>query len=162
SPEQGSRKGKLHFILHGDKLKGEWVLVRGSRQPNEWIFFKVRDQYASTDAEITETRPESVISGARVEDLSDQTKPTRHWFTPLERELEKHGMKAAGRTPIPKAVQPMLATLSDKPFSNEDWIFELKLDGVRAIVVKNAGKLDMWTRNEKSMTNRFPTLANAI
>src|SRR5262249_505006 len=41
-------------------------------------------------------------------------------------------------------------------------VFELKLDGVRAIAVKNGTKLDMWTRNAKSMTNRFPTVAEAL
>jgi bifunctional non-homologous end joining protein LigD len=163
SPEEGSRKGKLHFILHGEKLKGEWVLVRGNRAPNEWIFFKVRDSFAIRDGNITEERPESVISGRRVEEVGDAAKgDTKHWFTPLERELEKHGMKDRGRSPMPKDIQPMLATLSEKPFDNDDWLFELKLDGIRAIVVKDGPKLDMWTRNAKSMTNRFPILAEAV
>jgi bifunctional non-homologous end joining protein LigD len=162
SPEEGSRKGKLHFVLHGEKLRGEWVLVRGSRAPNEWIFFKVRDDYASIAADITEERPESVMSGLRVEELGNESRPTRHWFTPLERELEQHGMKSGGKSPLPKDVQPMLATLSEKPFNNRDWIFELKLDGIRALVVKNGAKVDMWTRNARSMTARFPTLAAAL
>src|SRR5437899_10679524 len=40
TPEKGWKKGKLHFVLKGKKLKGEWVLVRGSREPRQWIFFK--------------------------------------------------------------------------------------------------------------------------
>src|SRR5215475_860939 len=58
--------------------------------------------------------------------------------------------------------QPMLATLSEKPFDNDDWLFELKLDGIRAIAVKNGAKLDLWTRNAKTLTHRFPTLAKAF
>ena len=163
TPEQGSRNGKLHFILKGQKLHGEWVLVRGNRQPKEWIFFKVRDAYATAADEITETSPQSVISGLDVEEIGKAApRETKHWFTPLERELEKRGMKERGKAPMPKHVEPMLATLSDKPFDNDDWIFELKLDGVRAIVEKDGSTLDMWTRNAKSMTTRFPTLANAI
>ncbi len=163
SPEHGSRKGKLHFILNGRKLHGEWVLVRGNRQPNEWIFFKVRDQYASVEGEITEDQPESAISGLRVEDVGEVTaRETKHWFTPLERELEKRGMKEPGKTSMPKSVEPMLATPGEKPFDNDNWLFELKLDGVRALVMKNGSKLDMWTRNAKSMTKRFPALAEAI
>ena len=54
-------------------------------------------------------------------------------------------MKAPGRVGMPKSVEPMLATLSEKPFNNDAWIFELKLDGVQAIVEKNGAKLDMWT-----------------
>jgi len=160
SPEKGSRKGKLHFILKGEKLHGEWVLVRGSREPNQWIFFKVRDEYASAASDITEERPESVISGKRVEEIGQSE--TKHWFTPLERELEKHAMKEHGRTPMPSQIEPMLSTLGEKPFNNDNWLFELKLDGIRAIVVKDGSKLEMWTRNAKSMANRFPTLAEAI
>ena len=33
TPEKGWKKGKFHFVLHGKKLNGEWVLVRGSREP---------------------------------------------------------------------------------------------------------------------------------
>src|SRR5262249_20124380 len=52
--------------------------------------------------------------------------------------------------------------LSEKPFDHKDWLFELKLDGMRALVVKNGEKLEMWTRNAKSLAPRFPTLAKAL
>ena len=65
-------------------------------------------------------------------------------------------MKRAGQVALPEITQPMLATLSEKPFDNKDWLFELKLDGMRAIVVKNGQKLEMWTRNGKSLSHRFP------
>jgi bifunctional non-homologous end joining protein LigD len=77
TPEQGSRKGKLHFVLKGKKLRGEWVLVRGSREPNQWIFFKVRDQYASPGTDITVDRPESLISGKLVEEIGETAAPSR-------------------------------------------------------------------------------------
>ena len=56
----------------------------------------------------------------------------------------------------------MLASLVEKPFNNDDWIFELKLDGIRAIVVKDDDRLQMWTRNAKALEHRFPTLADAF
>ena len=161
TPEKGWKKGKFHFVLHGKKLKGEWVLVRGSREPRQWIFFKVRDGYASTEIEITEARPESVVSGKLVDEIGEKAR-SKQWVTPIERELEKFGMKQGGRSPLPKIVQPMLATLVEKPFDNDDWIFELKLDGMRALAVKQAAILDMWTRNGKSLAHRFPSLATAL
>jgi bifunctional non-homologous end joining protein LigD len=161
TPEKGWKKGKLHFVLNGKKLHGEWVLVRGSRSPKEWIFFKVRDDYASPETDITEQRPESIISGRLVDEVAEG-KGAKQWVTPIERELEAYGMKKAGKTPLPKITQPMLATLVEKPFDNNDWLFELKLDGMRAMAIKNGAKLDMWTRNGKTLTNRFPTLAKAI
>jgi bifunctional non-homologous end joining protein LigD len=74
TPEKGYKKGKLHFTLKGKKLRGEWVLVRGSREPKQWIFFKVRDKYATTDGDVTEDQPESVISGSLVEDIGNPVK----------------------------------------------------------------------------------------
>jgi bifunctional non-homologous end joining protein LigD len=161
TPEKGWKKGKLHFILKGKKVKGEWVLVRGNREPKQWIFFKVRDAFSTDKGEITEDRPESIISGRRVEEV-DTTKGSKHWVTPVERELERFGMKVSGRSPLPKNIQPMLATLVDRAFDDDKWIFELKLDGIRALIVKKESKVDMFTRNGISMTNRFPTLAEAV
>ena len=69
TPEQGWKKGKFHFVLHGRKLRGEWVLVCGNRSPKEWIFFKVRDKYASAEGDITADRPESILSGCLVENI---------------------------------------------------------------------------------------------
>ncbi|PYS53125.1 MAG: DNA ligase D [Acidobacteria bacterium] len=161
TPGEGWRKGKLHFVLRGKKLKGEWVLVRGSREPKQWIFFKVRDPYASSSSDITKERPESVVSGRLIDEIGERSR-SKQWVTPIERELEQYGMKKAGRAPIPKNIQPMLATLSEKPFRNNDWLFELKLDGMRAIAVKNGTRLELWTRNARSLANRFPTLAQAL
>src|SRR5262245_33383781 len=161
TPEKGWQKGKLHFVLKGKKLNGAWVLVRGSRAPNEWIFFKVRDEFASQETDITEERPESVVSGKLVDEMGEQSR-SKQWVTPIERELEQFGMKEAGRAPLPKNVQPMLATLIEKPFNNKEWLFELKMDGVRALVVKNGSKLNMWTRNANDLTRRFPSLAEAF
>jgi bifunctional non-homologous end joining protein LigD len=161
TPETGWKKGKFHFVLHGNKLHGEWVLVRGSRDPKQWIFFKVRDEHADPRIVITETRPESIVSGSLVDDVGAATK-ARQWVTPIERELESHGMKQAGKTTMPKLTQPMLATLSTKPFDSDDWLFELKLDGMRAVVFKNGSRIEMLTRNGKALAQRFPALATAV
>ena len=45
----------------------------------------------------------------------------------------------------------MLATLADKPFDSPDWLFELKMDGIRALVVKDGEKFEMWTRNDRPL-----------
>src|SRR6266567_979999 len=92
TPEKGWKKGKLHFVLKGKKLKGEWVLVRGNREPKQWIFFKVRDDFATDKGELTTDLPESIISGRRVDEV-DGSKSSKHWVTPVERELERFGMK---------------------------------------------------------------------
>jgi bifunctional non-homologous end joining protein LigD len=66
------------------------------------------------------------------------------------------------RTARPSWRAPMLATLTKKPFSDERWIFERKLDGVRVIVVRNRGETTLWSRNHKDMTSIYPEIVEAF
>jgi bifunctional non-homologous end joining protein LigD len=63
---------------------------------------------------------------------------------------------------MPWDIHPMLATLAEKPFNKPDWLFELKMDGIRALVFKDGPKLEMRTRNAKALVHRFPTLSRAL
>ena len=58
--------------------------------------------------------------------------------------------------------RPMLATSVDKPFSDEDWIFELKLDGYRAIAEVGTRKLLLYSRNGLSLSGKYPVVAKAL
>src|SRR5438094_3260729 len=62
---QGYRDGAIKFVLHGEKLKGGWMLVRkGGRHssPDEraWFLFKERDEFAKPSLDITTKKPLSV------------------------------------------------------------------------------------------------------
>src|SRR5438132_4561330 len=61
------QKGELKFTLNGKKLKGAWVLVR--TRDRQWLFFKHRDRYASTD-DVTVAAPTSVLTGRRLADIA--------------------------------------------------------------------------------------------
>lgn len=54
--------------------------------------------------------------------------------------------------------RPMLATLSERSFSDPAWIFERKLDGVRAIVSRDGAGSVLWSRNELRMNETYPEL----
>ena len=56
----------------------------------------------------------------------------------------------------------MLTTAVDKPFSSKDWLFELKLDGYRAIAEISKGNLLLYSRNGLNMLSRYPTIAAAL
>jgi bifunctional non-homologous end joining protein LigD len=64
----------------------------------------------------------------------------------------------ARRSRMPVAINPMLATLVDEPFSNPDWIFETKWDGFRAICFIRHGKARFVSRNQLDMTPQYPEL----
>jgi len=78
-PVEALAVGKLTFKLEGEKLKGEWALVRIARgksaKGNEWLLLKHRDQYAVADFEITEEAPRSVVSNLTVEGVN----PLKKW-----------------------------------------------------------------------------------
>lgn len=60
---------------------------------------------------------------------------------------------------MPSAIKPMLATLVDDPFSDPDWLFETKWDGVRAVCFISKGRARFVSRNQIEMTGQYPELA---
>jgi bifunctional non-homologous end joining protein LigD len=76
--------------------------------------------------------------------------------TPDERDLITEG-------PPPRGSQAMKATLTQERFSDPDWIFERKLDGIRAISVRSGpDDVSLWSRNDLSLNRRYPELASAL
>jgi len=66
----------------------------------------------------------------------------------------------ARKTAMPAIIKPMLATLVDEPFSDPDWLFETKWDGVRAVCFIAKGKARFVSRNQIEMTAQYPELAD--
>ena len=71
-------------------------------------------------------------------------------------------ISSAEKSPIPKRVKPMLATLVNKPFDDPDWIFEVKWDGYRAIAIMNAKSVALQSRNDKSFNEKFYPVYDAL
>jgi bifunctional non-homologous end joining protein LigD len=59
-------------------------------------------------------------------------------------------------------IEPMKAVLSDQPFSDPDWIFERKLDGIRCIGIKDASGVSLMSRTAHRMNEQFPEIAEAL
>ncbi|MDZ4781878.1 MAG: non-homologous end-joining DNA ligase [Planctomycetia bacterium] len=76
-PKRGFRDGSLKFVLHGEKLQGNWMLVRrggraGDADERHWFLFKERDKFAkATGKSITEQKPLSVASGRTMEQIAE-------------------------------------------------------------------------------------------
>lgn len=76
-------------------------------------------------------------------------------------------LKEADRARLRPAAEPgwrdpMLATLTDDRFSHDDWIFERKLDGVRAVSSSDGSGPVLWSRNRKKMNVSYPELESAL
>ena len=74
------------------------------------------------------------------------------------------GTAADALRPAPDAGwrAPMLATLTDRRFSSDAWLYERKLDGVRAIVTRDGGPPRLWSRNQLPMDASYPELVDAL
>ena len=64
--------------------------------------------------------------------------------------------------PRPERVQEMKAVLTDERFSDPDWIFERKLDGIRCLATKAESQVRLRSRNDLSLNGRFPEVAQAL
>ncbi len=96
---KGFREGSLKFILHGEKLKGAWMLVRkGGRKAEAgeraWFLFKERDAFARPGESITEEMPLSVATGRDLDEIAAES--DRVWGP--HGELPPHNRQARGKT----------------------------------------------------------------
>ena len=66
------------------------------------------------------------------------------------------------KAPQPEWIEPMLATLVDKPFSREGWIFEPKFDGIRCLVFRRGGTIRLLSRNQNILNEKYPELVRAF
>jgi bifunctional non-homologous end joining protein LigD len=64
--------------------------------------------------------------------------------------------------PLPTEVKPMLATLVDEPFSSDDWLFEIKWDGYRAVAYMDDDYFEMLSRNNLSFVEKYSPVADAL
>jgi len=159
------RAGKLDIEMHGFKLRGAFTLVRMNsrskrRSPEEkeqWLLIKKRDDFAS-GTDLAAAHPRSVLSGLTLEELREAS----HANTAVTRDLEK-----AGAAPLRAALEPgsfplNLARLRQDSFDGEDWLFELKYDGVRALALRHGTQVRLFGRNGRDITQRYPEVALAL
>jgi len=148
----GIYSGKLHFVLHGKKLKGEYALIKThGRGENAWLLFKVKDKYVSKE-DIT-LKDKSVISKKTLAQLE---KSTTNFYG------AKRVKESGRRAKFPVKLYPMLATLIDKPFDKEGWQYEIKWDGYRVVAFCNKSKVELKSRNDKSFNEKFYPVYKAV
>jgi bifunctional non-homologous end joining protein LigD len=74
----------------------------------------------------------------------------------------KEILKKAQPTPMPKDIEPMLATLVSEPINEAEWVYEMKWDGYRAVAYIKNNKVDICSRNNKSFNQKFYPLHEAL
>ncbi|RYG44916.1 MAG: DNA ligase D, partial [Chitinophagaceae bacterium] len=133
----GLKKGELKFRMKGSKLKGEFVLIRLKNDDKNWLLIKHKDDHSVNtiyDAEKTKGKPVKTIASIR------------------------HGRAKK----LDNFVSPMLATITKTPFSDKDWIFEVKWDGYRAVGETGQKEVRLYSRNGIDFSGRFPAIQQAL
>jgi bifunctional non-homologous end joining protein LigD len=68
----------------------------------------------------------------------------------------------ARKSTLPHRLQPMLATLTDSPFDDSDWVFEDKFDGFRMVAEIRRGRVALYSRNGKIISHSYVEVAKAL
>ena len=162
-PVEGAiEHGHLAIWLEGQKLRGGYALSRFRREKREqWLLVKMKDEEADPDDDLLVTQPESAISGLTVKDLREDgekaNSPGR-----LQRAIKSvealTAKKSGTEKAMPARIEPMLALLSEMPSNPEDYTFEDKWDGIRAIYYWDGKRMRLESRNKLDMTHRWPEL----
>jgi bifunctional non-homologous end joining protein LigD len=149
-------KGEIKFGLNGEKLRGSFVLVKlkQSEKGNEWLMIKHKDAAEDSSWNIDQ-HDGSAITGRTIEEIKEELPPKRR-LVPIRPEEVQGARKGA----MPSRLEPMLATLADHAFSDPNWLFEIKWDGVRALARIENGALTLRSRNSIDITKRYPELAS--
>ncbi len=151
-PRQGIAEGKLLFELSGYKLRGRWTLVRTRRNPKDWLLIKeTGDEHVRRKGTFPE---QSVLSGLGVDELGADRSAA------VGAELDRLG--APRRRVAAAEVQVMLAETREQAFDDPGWLFELKVDGFRAVAAREGGRAAIHYRRGTDATAIFPDLANVL
>ncbi|MHB1485045.1 MAG: DNA ligase D [Saccharofermentanales bacterium] len=133
-PHQGLEKGDLKFTLHGEKLKGIWVLIhihnKAGKKENTWLLVKERDSFARSQSEINSGDPpipEGALKGF-----------------------------------VPSVLSPQMATLVNKIPSGDEWTYEIKLDGYRMMARIFDDGITIFTRNGIDWTLKLKSIADSL
>jgi bifunctional non-homologous end joining protein LigD len=197
-PVEAVRKGKFHLILHGEKAKGEWALIRIRPQDgkNQWLLMKtaggVKPISKKRDDQSVKTgRTMKQIASARDAEWQSNrvnekdsfkariAKAARKTSLKKKDEIEVEAVHRTARAgskqsdPLvdtsladlpktkPRFIEPMKPKLVEEAPATGDWLYELKFDGIRALAIKNGRTVQLISRNEKKLNDRFPEIAQA-
>jgi bifunctional non-homologous end joining protein LigD len=144
-------EGHLHFTLAGERMKGEWLLIRlkprGKERGENWLLRKIDDAEAGATDALVETGLTSIKTGRTMQEIAEGKKGR-----PARPAKER---KAPGFQP------PQLATLVDSVPAGNLWLHEVKYDGYRALLSLGKGGPRVFTRTGLDWTDKFPGIAEA-
>jgi bifunctional non-homologous end joining protein LigD len=159
--QQEIEEGSVKVVLYGEKLHGEFALVKikNGDQDNAWLLIKHKDEHAVTkkyDAE-KNTDPDSKVTAYLESKKKSKSKGKGKVIT-----ISSKPSAAAKERKLPETIIPMLCKVSEKPFDSDEWAFEIKWDGYRAIADLRKEQAQLYSRNGLDFSRKFPKIFNAL
>ncbi|WEJ98592.1 MAG: DNA ligase D [Candidatus Sphingomonas phytovorans] len=173
-------KGHLHFVLDGDRMKGEWLLIRlkprGKEKGENWLLRKIDDGEAGGTDTLVETALTSVASGRTMIEIAEgKTLPGTGKGTsaagrggaatraasatvPLHRPRRSPSLSRGG---LAELRDFQLATLVDSVPTGSRWLHEVKYDGYRVMVAVAGAEVKIYSRSGLDWTDKFQGIAEA-
>ena len=174
SPDEDARKGlkagKLKFHLKGEKLSGQWTLVRMRGRDNEkrenWLLIKDKDESSGKSKTFLDKNALSVKTGRTLDQIAKDHDDV--WGAPANDErpvktLKKKVKKSGNAAPLAKKYSKVqLCTLVETAPEGSDWIHEIKFDGYRLLGYIDGGDVILKTRNGNDWTDKFPDIRDSL
>ncbi|BBF71725.1 DNA ligase D [Sphingomonas bisphenolicum] len=171
-------KGHLHFTLDGERMKGEWLLVRMKGRPKEkrenWLLRKIDDAEAGEGDQLVERALTSVLTGRSMAEIAADKAGAQSLagvkgkvFAGKMQAARDHNAKVVTKprktaAKPPAFARPQLATLVDDVPAGNNWLHEIKFDGYRALAAVAGEQVRIFTRNGLDWTAKFQPLVKAI
>ena len=174
-------EGLLHLDLQGKKLKGEWTLVRTRRSDagkNQWLLLK---SGASVKALTAKEDDRSSVTNRSMAQIAQAKDAKWNSNRGLAADARSQGRPEDSTTPAsepePKTkssaprssgllnkrfVEPMKCLPKKEMPEGAGWIYEIKFDGYRALSICKGGEAIILSRNNKPLSERFPSLVEAL
>lgn len=168
-PRKTLEEGHLHFTLEGERMKGEWILIRlkprGNERTENWLLRKIDDDHAGSSTGLTEKYLTSIKTGRSMQEIAAGAKPNPKFKgdpEPLPHLPSKSGKRSSrakgkGKPPPFRALQK--ATLVDNVPTGSGWLHEMKYDGYRCLLSIGGGTAKVYTRTGLDWSDKFPEIA---
>ncbi|MCF7752417.1 DNA ligase D [Bacillus subtilis subsp. subtilis] len=175
-PLEAIAAGKLDFVLHGERLKGGWKLVRTTMKgkQHQWLLIK-RDDEQARDAEaddLLDAAPPRRTAGRRSRATTARAgsgKAAKKLAkAPVARNADARwrtralALPGARDAPYPQGFTPQLTDHRASAPDGDGWLHEIKWDGYRLLATVDDGVVSLRSRGGLNWTADFPDVVQAI
>ncbi len=177
-PMEGLAKGKLDFVLEGDKLRGAWKLIRTAKRASkpQWLLLKRDDAFAA-DVEADDlvgirvgtparqlAEPGTQGPAPRLEPPAPAAKSSRRGKAKARVDWKARADSLDGAKPLEATTRigPQLASLQASPPEGAGWLHEVKWDGYRLLATIENGHVQLRSRNGLDWTGEHPAIVAAL